>query len=144
MSANWLRITGVFLSYLSSWVLVESMDFIIASFQVYWFIVEFGLCREDGRLKAIGAGLLSAYGELQHACSDVPDHKDFDPVVTAVQKYEDDDYQPLYFVANNIQDALIKLRCVMRRSNRVVNRFGQVLVPQLGNSNNISLLLIYY
>lgn len=77
---------------------------------VYWFIVEFGLCKEDGKLKAIGAGLLSAYGELMHACSDVPEHKDFDPAVTAIQKYEDDDYQPLYFVADSIHDALAKLR----------------------------------
>ncbi|CAO4368010.1 unnamed protein product [Caenorhabditis nigoni] len=77
---------------------------------VYWFIVEFGLCKEDGKLKAIGAGLLSAYGELIHACSDAPEHKDFDPAVTAIQKYEDDDYQPLYFVADSIHDALAKLR----------------------------------
>uniref|UniRef100_A0A8R1DYK7 BH4_AAA_HYDROXYL_2 domain-containing protein n=2 Tax=Caenorhabditis japonica TaxID=281687 RepID=A0A8R1DYK7_CAEJA len=77
---------------------------------VYWFIVEFGLCKEDGKLKAIGAGLLSAYGELIHACSNTPEHRDFDPVVTAVQKYEDDDYQPLYFVADSIHDALAKLR----------------------------------
>ncbi|CAJ0607751.1 unnamed protein product [Cylicocyclus nassatus] len=77
---------------------------------VYWFIIEFGLCREGGQLKAIGAGLISAYGELEHACSDKPEHRDFDPAITAVQKYEDSDYQPLYFVANSIQDALYKLR----------------------------------
>uniref|UniRef100_A0A158P6H4 BH4_AAA_HYDROXYL_2 domain-containing protein n=1 Tax=Angiostrongylus cantonensis TaxID=6313 RepID=A0A158P6H4_ANGCA len=77
---------------------------------VYWFIIEFGLCKEDGRLKAIGAGLVTAYGELQHACSDKPDHRDFDPAVTAVQQYEDSDYQPLYFVAHSIEDALLKLR----------------------------------
>ncbi|WKX94748.1 hypothetical protein Q1695_011762 [Nippostrongylus brasiliensis] len=77
---------------------------------VYWFIIEFGLCREEGQLKAIGAGLISAYGELMHACSDKPEHLDFDPVKTAMQKYEDSDYQPLYFVARSIQDALVKLR----------------------------------
>ncbi|VDN37504.1 unnamed protein product [Cylicostephanus goldi] len=66
--------------------------------------------REGGQLKAIGAGLISAYGELEHACSDKPEHRDFDPATTAVQKYEDSDYQPLYFVANSIQDALYKLR----------------------------------
>ncbi|VDL86280.1 unnamed protein product [Nippostrongylus brasiliensis] len=27
-----------------------------------------------------------------------------------MQKYEDSDYQPLYFVARSIQDALVKLR----------------------------------
>ncbi|KAK5977146.1 tyrosine 3-monooxygenase [Trichostrongylus colubriformis] len=85
---------------------------------VYWFIIEFGLCKEDGQLKAIGAGLLSAYGELMHACSDKPEHRDFDPVTTAVQKYEDSDYQPLYFVAHSIQDALSKLREYARSFNR--------------------------
>ncbi|GMR39683.1 hypothetical protein PMAYCL1PPCAC_09878, partial [Pristionchus mayeri] len=77
---------------------------------VYWFIVEFGLCREGGQLRAIGAGLLSAYGELQHACSEVPEHREFIPAETAMQKYEDDDYQPLYYVADGIEEALGKLR----------------------------------
>ncbi|PIO61025.1 Biopterin-dependent aromatic amino acid hydroxylase, partial [Teladorsagia circumcincta] len=85
---------------------------------VYWFIIEFGLCREDGQLKAIGAGLLSAYGELMHACSDKPEHREFDPATTAVQKYEDSDYQPLYFVAQSIQDALSKLREYARSFER--------------------------
>ncbi|KAK0394930.1 hypothetical protein QR680_001016 [Steinernema hermaphroditum] len=77
---------------------------------VYWFIIEFGLCEEDGKLKAIGAGLISAYGELIHACSDTPEHKAFEPATTALQPYEDVDYQPLYFVAKSIFDAMSRLR----------------------------------
>ncbi|VDK19620.1 unnamed protein product [Anisakis simplex] len=88
------------------------------TFQVYWFIIEFGLCRQEGRYKAIGAGLLSSYGELMHACSDKPDHRPFDPETTALQKVEDADYQPLYFVADSIIDAMIKLRRYARSIKR--------------------------
>ncbi|CAG9539128.1 unnamed protein product [Cercopithifilaria johnstoni] len=85
---------------------------------VYWFTIEFGLCRENGQLKAIGAGLLSSYGELMHACSDKPQHETFDPQRTALQKYEDFDYQPLYFVTDSIFDAVIKLRAFAQNFQR--------------------------
>lgn len=77
---------------------------------IYWFTVEFGLCKQDGDTKAYGAGLLSSYGELLHALSDVPEHRPFDPYKTAVQEYQDQDYQPIYFVADSFDDMKEKVR----------------------------------
>uniref|UniRef100_A0A0K0EZB1 Phenylalanine-4-hydroxylase (inferred by orthology to a human protein) n=1 Tax=Strongyloides venezuelensis TaxID=75913 RepID=A0A0K0EZB1_STRVS len=77
---------------------------------IYWFIIEFGLCYEDGKYKAIGAGLISAFGELQHACSDNPRHEDFDPEIVGKTSYDDSDYQVVYFVANNLKIAFQKIK----------------------------------
>ena len=77
---------------------------------LYWFTVEFGICKESGDLKAYGAGLLSAFGELKHALSGVPELKPFDAKSTAVQEYQDEDYQPIYFVTENFEDVKTKLR----------------------------------
>ncbi|KYN21474.1 Tyrosine 3-monooxygenase [Trachymyrmex cornetzi] len=77
---------------------------------IYWFTVEFGLCKEGPEVKAYGAGLLSAYGELLHALSDKCEHRAFDPSITALQKYQDQEYQPIYYVAESFEDAKEKFR----------------------------------
>lgn len=85
---------------------------------LYWFTVEFGLCRQDGEIKAYGAGLLSSYGELQYCLSDKPELRPFDPPKTAVQKYPITEYQPVYFVADSFEDAKEKVRSYASKLNR--------------------------
>jgi phenylalanine-4-hydroxylase len=71
---------------------------------VYWFTVEFGICREDGAVRAYGAGLLSSFGELEHACtSDIPKRLPFDPWVAATTKFPITSYQPTYFLASSFE-----------------------------------------
>ena len=77
---------------------------------IYWFTVEFGLCREGKEVKAYGAGLLSAYGELLHSISDKCEHRPFEPSITALQPYQDQEYQPIYYVAESFEDAKEKFR----------------------------------
>lgn len=84
----------------------------------YWFSVEFGLYRQNGEVKAYGAGLLSSFGELEYACSphrpaggrdDFPMIKPWDPYQAASEKYLITDYQPVYFCAESLQDAKVKM-----------------------------------
>lgn len=77
---------------------------------LYWFTVEFGLCKQDGKPKAFGAGLLSSFGELTYCLSDQPTILPFDPEATALQKYPITTYQPTYFLAESFDDAKEKLR----------------------------------
>ena len=76
----------------------------------YWHSVEFGLVREGGRRKAYGAGLLSSFGELDHACrEDSPAaFSPWSPEDAAETAYPITEYQPRYFVAESLQDAKAK------------------------------------
>jgi len=75
----------------------------------YWFTIEFGICRQNGELKAYGAGLLSSFGELEWCLSDGPELRAFEPAKTGVTEYPITQHQPLYFVTESFEDAKQKM-----------------------------------
>jgi len=75
----------------------------------YWFTVEFGMCRQNGELKAYGAGLLSSFGELEWCLSGKPELRSFDPEKTGSQKYPITEHQPVYFVTESFESAKQKM-----------------------------------
>lgn len=46
---------------------------------IYWFTIEFGMCKEDGKNKAYGAGILSSAGELAYCVTNEPKLRPLDP-----------------------------------------------------------------
>ena len=76
---------------------------------LYWFTIEFGMCKQNGEVKAYGAGLLSSFGELQYCLSGKPEVRPLDPFKTALQKYLITEMQPIYFLAESFQDAQEKI-----------------------------------
>lgn len=99
---------------------------------LYWFTVEFGLCREGNQLKCYGAGLLSSYGEMEHALeSNVPALKEFVPEETAVESYDDAEYQVTYYVANSFDEAKEKIKTY---ASRHLNRDFELIFDPYTNS----------
>lgn len=68
--------------------------------RVYWFTLEFGLVREDGQLRAYGAGLLSSFGELASSVKD-PEHRPFDLERMSAHTYDPTQYQKILYVADS-------------------------------------------
>lgn len=66
--------------------------------RLYWFTVEFGLVEDHGDVKAYGAGLLSSFGELEHAFSDEVERRPFDLEEVINTPYTYSDMQPLLYV----------------------------------------------
>lgn len=71
--------------------------------RVFWFSLEFGVAREDGALRAYGAGLLSSYGEIQ-ALRDA-EVRPLDIRAMATLDYDITQYQPVLFAADSFAHA---------------------------------------
>lgn len=76
--------------------------------RLYLHTVEFGLVREDGRLRGFGAGMLSSYSETIHALTSPQARRlQFDLARVMQSDYLFDKFQPTYFVIDSF-DHLLK------------------------------------
>ncbi|MDZ4754874.1 MAG: phenylalanine 4-monooxygenase [Phycisphaerae bacterium] len=72
--------------------------------RLFWFTVEFGLVREDDRVKLYGSGLISSPGESKHALHAAEvERRPFDMEQVCDTPYEIHHYQPILYVLDSFQ-----------------------------------------
>lgn len=75
--------------------------------RLYWHTVEFGLCREAGEVRILGAGLASSFGEARVSLEDAAiERRRFGVTEATATAYRHDAMQPLYYVADSL-DAVV-------------------------------------
>lgn len=77
--------------------------------RLYWHTVEFGLAREDGKVKILGAGLASSFGEAHFALEAELPRPRFTVRDAAAIGYRSDAFQPLYFVSDSLEGTAAEL-----------------------------------
>jgi len=75
----------------------EALQFIA---DVFWFTLEFGVIREDGELKAYGAGILSSYGEIEEFRH--TEIRAIDLAEMGTIEYDITKYQPILYCAESM------------------------------------------
>lgn len=118
-------------------LLCEDEEHIKRLGRLFWFTVEFGLIKEDGKVKIYGSGLVSSHGESEYslkgswargkgeadACTprDVAEWRPFDLDRVCDTDFEIDHYQPIYYVLESFE----QLRDAMNRyAERVLGEKG--------------------
>lgn len=75
--------------------------------RLYWHTIEFGLVREEGEVRILGAGLASSFGEALKSLDDPAiERRHFTPEGAVATPYRHDAMQPLYLVADGM-DAVV-------------------------------------
>lgn len=75
--------------------------------RLYWHSVEFGLAREQGDLKILGAGLASSFGEAHFSLeSDAVERLPFSAARAVHTRYRNDVFQPLYLVSASLEQTI--------------------------------------
>jgi phenylalanine-4-hydroxylase len=79
---------------------VETDDALQFLADVFWFTIEFGVMREEGEIRAYGAGILSSYGEIEEFRG--ADLRPLDLLEMGTLEYDITKYQPVLFCADGM------------------------------------------
>jgi phenylalanine-4-hydroxylase len=75
--------------------------------RLYWHTIEFGLVREEGAVRILGAGLASSFGEAAKSLEDEAiERRRFTPEGAVATPYRHDAMQPLYLVADSMSQVV--------------------------------------
>lgn len=78
--------------------------------RIYWHSVEFGLAREGGALKILGAGLASSFGEAHFSLeSEAVERLPFSVERAVHTPYRHDAFQPRYLVSASLDDTIAEV-----------------------------------
>jgi phenylalanine-4-hydroxylase len=78
--------------------------------RLYWHSVEFGLAREDGELKILGAGLASSFGESHFSLeSEEVERLPFSVGRAVNTPYKHDAFQPRYLVSETLERTIAQV-----------------------------------
>jgi phenylalanine-4-hydroxylase len=78
--------------------------------RLYWHSVEFGLAREHGELKILGAGLASSFGEAHFSLeSDAVERLPFSVERAVNTPYKHDAFQPRYLVSESLETTVAEV-----------------------------------
>ena len=81
--------------------------------RLYWHSVEFGLAREGGALKILGAGLASSFGEAHFSLeSQGVDRLPFTVERAVATAYRHDAFQPRYLVSESLERTIAQVRAL--------------------------------
>jgi phenylalanine-4-hydroxylase len=110
--ASLYRLFGQTASRLRSWEAVSVVS------RVFWFTMEYGLVREDGEIRVLGASLLSSCGEIEQFrdAQIMP----LDLAVMARQDYEVETYQQVLFCADSFEHLSRFLTGVLTSDEQVI------------------------
>jgi phenylalanine-4-hydroxylase len=116
-----LHASRVFADFLQTYgkaaLLCEDEHHIKRLGRLFWFTVEFGLIKEDGRTKIYGSGLVSSHGEAAWSLQGdpvtgkQPERRPFDLDQVCETDFEIDKFQPIYYVLESfeqLRDAMNK------------------------------------